>query len=208
MQQRWLCGNCHSLNDATWRHCYACRADRASGETRDPRGSPEGPGVAAAPRASPNVLMAAGFGLAAALVALLAWDWWEGSMGGTGRLYGRGVAYVGEIVGIAAGAGVLFGARGRTSFVMVLISVALTIGALVVGEYLLMSRWLGGWFGSQLNGPSTRFVALDPGELIAWIPTWLALAPLRPVTWIVALAAAFFLPWSRLVGHAPRRRED
>jgi hypothetical protein len=129
-------------------------------------------------------------------------------MGGTGQLYGRGVAYVGEIVGIAAGAGVVFGARGRTSFVMVLISVALTIGALFVGEYLLMSRWLGGWLGSQLNGGFGRAPTFDPGELVAWLPTWLALAPLRPLTWLVALVVAFFLPWSRLVGHAPRRRED
>jgi hypothetical protein len=208
MQQRWLCGNCHSLNDAEWRHCYACRTDRAAGETFDPRGSPEGPGLAAAPHAPPNVLTATGFGLAAGLVALVLWYWWEGTMGGTGQLYGRGVAYVGEIVGIAIGAGVVLGARGRTSFTMVLISVALTVGALVIGEYLLMSRWLGSWLGSQLNGGFGRAPTLDPGELIIWLPTWLALAPLRPVTWIVALAVAFFLPWSRLVGRAPVRRPD
>ena len=203
MQQRWLCGNCHSLNDAAWPRCYACRADRATGETRDPRGSPEGPGVAAAPPPSPNVLMASGFGLAAALVALLAWYWWEGTMGGTGRLYGRGIPYVGEIVGIATGAAVVVGARGRTSFAIVVISVALTIGALVIGEYLLISRWL----GEQFATPSSRLVAADPASVVAWFPAWLSVAPLRPVTWIVAVGVAFLLPWSRLVGPAPARRD-
>ncbi|TMC66371.1 MAG: hypothetical protein E6J17_00370 [Chloroflexi bacterium] len=200
MQQLWNCAKCHSLNEATTKRCYRCRAERATHEYVDPRGSPEGPGVAADPPRDPSILGASIFGVAAAGLAIAAWYWLDGASRGY-PLFGRYYYWLGIIVGVVVGFGTTLGGRGRTSFPIVLLSVGLTFLALVVGEYLLVSRYLAG----QFNAPSSRIILIQPSDVIAGLPNYLKLTPLRPLTWIGAVLAAFIEPWYRLVGRTDRR---
>jgi hypothetical protein len=201
MQQLWNCAQCHSLNEATTKRCYRCRADRATQEYVDPRGSPEGPGVAAIPSRDPSIFGALIFGLAAAFLAVGLWTWLDSAM----RSYPYGVGgfyfYVGIIVGVIVGFGTILGGRGRTSFPIVLLSVALTFLALVIGEYVLISRYLAG----QVYAPTSRLILIVPSDVIAGLPDYLRQAPLRPLTWVGALAIAFLEPWYRLVGRTDRK---
>jgi hypothetical protein len=203
MQQLWMCGQCHSLNEATARRCYRCRADRATQEYVDPRGSPDGPGIAAVPARDPSILGALILGLAAAAASTGLWYWWDTGIGPSGGFLGRGFVYIGSIVGIAIGFGTTLGGRGRTSFPIVVLSVLLTLLALVVGEYLLVSHYVAG----QFNAPSNRLVLIDPSDAVAAFPDFLKQSPFRPLMWAFALLAAFFQPWYRLVGRTDRPRD-
>lgn len=201
MQQLWNCAKCHSLNEATTKRCYRCRADRTTQEYVDPRGSLDSPGVAAVPPPGPSILAALIFGLAAAFLAVAAWT----ALDGADRTYAGGLggfsSYVGIVVGVIVGLGTIIGARGRTSFPIVLLSVALTFLALVIGQYVLVSRFIAG----QFNAPSSGLILIQPSDAIAGLPDYLKLAPLRPLTWVAALLIAFLEPWYRLVGRTDRR---
>ncbi len=202
MQQLWMCGRCHSLNEATSRNCYRCRADRASQEYQDPRGSPDGPGIAAVPAKDPSLIGATLLGLAGAASALVLWYWWDTSTAGARPfLVNRSFWYVGLFVGIIIGFGTILGGRGRTSFPIVLVSVCLTVATLVIGEYLLISNHV----YNQVHVPTNRLVTLAPHEVIANLPAYIAEAQLRPFAWLGALTAAFLLPWNRLVGNTNKR---
>ena len=201
MQQLWNCAKCHSLNEATTKRCYRCRADRATQEYVDPRGSPDGPGIAAIPARDPSIFGALLFGLAAAFLAVGLWTWLDSAMRSYPYGLGRFYFYVGILVGVIVGFGTILGGRGRTSFPIVLLSVGLTFLALVVGEYVLVSRFLAG----QFNAPSSRLILIVPSDVVSGLPDYLKLAPLRPLTWVGALAIAFLEPWYRLVGRTDRK---
>ena len=201
MQQLWNCANCHSLNEATTKRCYRCRADRATQEYVDPRGSPEGPGVAAIPSRDPSIFGALIFGLAAAFIAIAGWTWLDAAARAYPGPIGRYYFYLGVIVGVVVAFGTILGGRGRTSFPIVLLSVTLTFLALILGEYVLISRYLAG----QVYAPTGRLILIVPGDVIAGLPDYLRQAPLRPLTWVGALAIAFLAPWYRLVGRTDRK---
>src|SRR5215218_3031406 len=44
VDQVWLCGSCHSLNNASVKRCYKCRTERSAGEVVDQTGSVDAPG--------------------------------------------------------------------------------------------------------------------------------------------------------------------
>jgi hypothetical protein len=201
MQQLWNCAKCHSLNEATTKRCYRCRADRATQEYVDPRGSPDGPGIAAIPARDPSIFGALLFGLVAACLALAAWTWLDSAVRTYPGFLGRFYFWLGVIVGAVIALGTILGGRGRTSFPIVLLSVALTFLTLVIGEYVLISRFIAG----QFNAPSSRLILIVPGDVIANLPDYLKLAPLRPLTWVGALLIAFLGPWYRLVGRTNPR---
>jgi hypothetical protein len=201
MQQLWNCANCHSLNEATTKRCYRCRADRATQEYMDPRGSPEGPGVAATPPRDPSIFGALIFGLAAAFIAIAGWTWLDAAARAYPGPIGRYYFYLGVIVGVVVAFGTILGGRGRTSFPIVLLSVTLTFLALVLGEYVLISRYLAG----QVYAPTSQLILIVPGDVIAGLPDYLRQAPLRPLTWVGALLIAFLGPWYRLVGRTDRK---
>jgi hypothetical protein len=195
MQQLWNCAKCHSLNEATTKRCYRCRADRATQEYIDPRGSPDGPGVAAIPLRDPSIFGALIFGMVAAVLATALWFWWDVNVP-------RGIFRMSWLVGLAIAIGVTLGGRGRVSFPIVLLSVLLTAAALVAGEYLLIS-----WGLALARGVDTHKIVLaDPKDVVAVLPSVLREVPLRPLLWVVALAAAFLWPWGVLVGSGKRGR--
>jgi hypothetical protein len=194
MTQLWMCGACKSLNEATATRCYHCRTARSAGEVIDRTGAPNAPGRAAVPPRDPSILGALILGLIAAVLATALWYWWDTEMAG-------GYFRISWLVGVSIGVAVTLGGRGRTSFPSVLLSVFLTIVALVVGEYLLISQGI-----ALANGVDSRKIVMaDPGEVIDMLPRVLAEVPLRPLLWLVAIAAAFVGPWGRLVGPAPKR---
>jgi hypothetical protein len=105
----------------------------------------------------------------------------------------RGVFFAALLVGFAVATATVIGARGRTSFLVVLVSGLLTIGSVAAGEYLIVS--------SAISPPGTTgFVVQPPDEVWPALLASLPEAPLRPVLWVLAVAEGFGIPWSRLVG--------
>jgi hypothetical protein len=197
MTERWMCVSCHSLNDAAAKRCYKCRTPRASGEYHDTSGRAGAPGVNAVPPRDPSLIggILGGLILGAAVTAL--WIWFDFNMT-------RGFFYLSWLVGTAIAIGVVVGGRGRTSFPLVLFSVLLTALALVVGEYLIISRVLAIEAGIE----TSKIAIARPEDVADALPRLIADAPLRPVLWLIALLAAWGIPWARLVGPAPARRTD
>jgi hypothetical protein len=194
MQQYWKCGQCRSLNDATAKQCYRCHARRSVSEEVDTTGSLVAPGRAATPLRDPSLLGALLIGLAAAAASTAVWYWFD-------AYAGLGYFKLSWLVGVSIGAAVTIGGRGRTSLPSVILSVLLTIAALTVGEYLLISHGLALVFSSHPDA----LVLAEPQKVLELLPAILTEVPLRPVLWIVAIVAAFVGPWSRLVGPSPTR---
>ena len=57
----------------------------------------------------------------------------------------------------------------------------------------------------MIGRSSSRIILIQPSDVIAGLPNYLKLTPLRPLTWIGAVLAAFIEPWYRLVGRTDRR---
>jgi hypothetical protein len=197
MQQLWNCAKCHSLNEATTKRCYRCRADRATQEYIDPRGAPDGPGVDAIPIRDPSLFGAMIFGLIAAILATVLWYQWD-------AVESHRFIRMSWVVGAGIAVGVVLGGRGRPSFPLVLFSVFLTTVSLIVGEYLIISHVLATEAGQQTD----KIVMANPKDVLDALPAILQEAPLRPLLWIVALGTAFLVPWGALVGPGPGRRDD
>ncbi|HEY0444088.1 MAG TPA: hypothetical protein VGC90_07695 [Candidatus Limnocylindrales bacterium] len=195
MQQLWMCGECHSLNDAVAKRCYRCSTKRTAAEVVDSSGSPNAPGVSAVAPRDPSLVGALILGLIAAVAATALWYWMDGHLRVGVIIWGP--TFVGTLIGVA----VSLGGRGRTSFPSVLLSVLLTAICLVVGEYLLISRGIALAFGRETD----QIVLASPKQVLDLVPGILANVPLRPVMWAFALIAAFVGPWYRLVGRTPKR---
>lgn len=190
MQQVWLCGNCRSLNNAEARRCYRCRSARSESERLPDGSEPSAPGLAATPRPNPSLFGAMVIGLAVAVTATALWYWFDTST------TGRRALLFSWTIGWAIGLAVLVGGRGRSSTPIVAFSVLLTIGTLVVGEYLLISHYLAVGAGQQVDG----IVVVPPRAVIDALVPALESAPLRPVLWVLAVAGSFVVPWRALVG--------
>jgi hypothetical protein len=119
MNQVWLCGNCHSLNDAAARRCYKCRTERAAAEVIDESGAPNAPGARAVAPRDPSLIGGILVGLIAAVAVTALWYWVDIEVG-------RRYFWLSWFVGAAIGVAVMVGGRGRTSFPLVLFSVILT----------------------------------------------------------------------------------
>jgi hypothetical protein len=193
--QVWLCGSCHSLNDAVAKRCYKCRTPRETGEVRDPSGAAGAPGLAAVAPRDPSLIGGILGGLLVGIPVTALWYWFDFNMTG-------GFFRLSWLVGVGIGFGVVLGGRGRTSFPLVLFSVLLTVVALVVGEYLIVSQIL----AIEGDQTVTGIPVARPEDVADALPALIGDAPLRPVLWVIALVTAWLYPWSRLVGRAPERR--
>jgi hypothetical protein len=203
MNQRWMCASCHSLNDASASRCYRCRSPRATTEYRDASGSPNAPGLAAAPPREPSLIGGILGGLTFGVLVTAVWIWANFNIP-HGIVAGRAFWFVSWLVGAAIAIGVVIGGRGRTSFMLVLFSVLLTAVFLVIGEYLIISDVLAQEAGLDVSG----IPMAQPQDVVDALPGLIGDAPLRPVLWVVALITAWGIPWSRLVGPSPDRRRD
>jgi hypothetical protein len=203
MTERWMCGSCHSLNDASARSCYKCRTPRATGEFRDASGRAGAPGLNAVAPREPSLIGGILGGVILGTLVTALWIWANFNIG-EGILAGRSFYGVSWLVGAAIAFGVVIGGRGRTSFVLVLFSVLLTALALFVGEYLIISRVLAEEAGLDVS----KLVIAQPDDIAKALPRIIEDAPLRPVLWAIALLTAWGIPWARLVGPSPDRRVD
>lgn len=93
-------------------------------------------------------------------------------------------------------AGTALGQR-RVSFALPIISFLLTLAAVVVGEYLIISEQI-----AEAAGPARWDVIqlATINQVRAVAADYLTLDPFRPVLWFLAIAAAWLLPWGVLVG--------
>ena len=197
MTQVWLCSSCHSLNQATAKHCYKCRTPRSTGEYRDTTGASDAPGLRAVPPRDPSLIGGILAGLFVAVVVTAGWVWFDAHAD-------RGFIWASWLVGALIATGVSLGGRGRASFPLVLFSVLLTALALAVGEYLIISQVLADASGQAVTG----IPVAQPQAVLDALPEIIRAVPLRPVLWVVALITAWLIPWSRLVGPGPQRRGE
>lgn len=192
----WACTSCHSLNDDRSKRCYKCREKRTGDapvpvETVRPVYDEWASSKLARPGApvarEPSLLGALLLGTVAACFATAGWVLVEG---GEVR---RGLVYAALIVGFIVAWATVIGARGRTSFLIVLISGLLTIASVAAGEYLIVS--------AMISPPGTTgFVVQPPDEVLPALLDAVKGAPLRPVLWLFAIGEGFAIPWTRLVG--------
>jgi hypothetical protein len=204
----WVCDACLSLNDPRTSACYRCHVKR--GQARPQPlipGATAGPsasiayGTGARPLGEPSALLALAFGLVVTVLATAGWYWLE-----AGIRFGQGrIAWlVGFIVASSVVfAGTMAGHR-RISFILPVISLALTLAAVVVGEYLIISAALASGAGID---PAGSIPVAQPEDVARVVAEYWASDPLRPVLWLVALATAWLVPWGLLVGSDDRDRD-
>ena len=84
------------------------------------------------------------------------------------------------------------GARGRTSFLIILMSTLLAVVAVVAGEYLILSVELAGVV------PGAALVVATPQQVSDAIAGYPRTDPLRIILWLLAVGIAFGIPWGRL----------
>lgn len=188
MDQVWYCGNCRSLNDVRNKVCYACHTKRSASE-QVPEGAAAAGLATAKVAKDPSLFGALLGGLIAAAISLAIWYFLEE---GVARFQGR-MAWV---IGVLIGVGVLVGGRGRSSVLSVVFSAVLTVGTIVLGEYLLISKSLAEASGKVLEG----IAVAPPAAVIDDLSTYISDDPLRPILWFLAIFAAVAIPWRGMVG--------
>ena len=200
----WICDACHSLNDPRNNACYKCRVKR--GEAKPQPVIPGAtPGYAASEfygtpkgdtRAEPSVVLALVVGSAIAMIGTVGWYWLE-----AGIHFGQGRAAwaMGVVIALAVLLGGTLGGRRRVSFILPVISFLLTLAAVGVGEYLIISASLAG--PTDVLGP---IQVAAPEQVAAAIGDYFTSDPLRPLLWFLALAAGWLIPWGVLVGNSPK----
>jgi hypothetical protein len=191
MDQVWYCGHCRSLNEIRNKGCYRCNAKRDDAEVVPEGAALVGLGSGTLPK-DPSMLGAILVGLAVAVVAVGLWYAFEP---GIERFQGR----LAWLIGVAIGFAVLIGGRGRSSLMSVLASVALTIGAVAAGEYLIASRSLADQSELVIDG----LAVAPPAAVLQELATVLGDDPLRPMLWAFAFIAAVAIPWRGLTGDRP-----
>jgi hypothetical protein len=213
----WVCGHCKSINRPSANSCYSCGGAREIVAAPDPRMTPppvapatSGPAAVAQP-ASPAMPLAASVesapaGLMAARPApaqpASTTDLLGGLLGGlvaaviaSAIWYGVvvvshfQVGIVAIAVGFIVGQGVVLGARRHGSIALVAVSVALTLLALVVSEYLIVAHFVGQELDVQLD------VAQPPDIILGVVFESLTADPLTLVFWAIALFQAVVIPW-------------
>ena len=224
----WVCNHCRSVNRDAANSCYSCGGVRelmTAPESR-PHAPVAGPSSALpagdAPALVPNmggallarsvsangtageaeVIQRAGpadllggllGGLVAAILATAVWY-------GVVAVSGFQVGIVAIAVGFLVGQGVVIGARRHGSVLLVALSAALTLLALVVAEYLILAHFA----GQQLAAEGLAIEVVQPPDFVISVVTESVQSdPLTLVFWAIALFQAVAIPW-RLLG----RRAD
>ncbi len=199
----WICDQCNSLNDQNNGRCYKCHVKRGEAKPQ-----PVIPGAKVPPAASrelgqppatavrePNLTLAVLIGAAAAVFFTAGWYWFE-----AGIKFGQGRAawLVGLLIAATVVVAGTVGGRRRVSFMLPVISVALTTAAVTAGEYLIISHALAAADVVGLPASTIRLASIDSVTKVAL--AYLSTDPLRPLLWALAVAAAWLLPWGLLAG--------
>lgn len=207
LQGFWVCDACKSLNDPRHSACYKCHVKR--GEARP---QPIIPGATVGPalsetygrgardtRGGPSLMAAGLIGGSMALLLTVLWFWAEaGIRFGQGRI----AWFVGFLIAVTVLLAGTLGGRRRVSFMLPVISFLLTLGAIVAGEYLIISEALANGAGFMDTG---SLVLATPDQIGAVFGDYVTTDPLRPILWVLGLAASWLIPWGVLVGNLAER---
>jgi len=148
----------------------------------------------AQPASSTDILGGLVAGLVAAILAIVVWYAVV-----TISQYQLGIVAI--VVGFLIGQGVLLGASRRGSPVLIGISVALTLLALVISEYLIVVHFV----NEELAAQGAAIDLLQPPGLMAEVVVESVKAdPLTLAFWGIALFQAFTIP-ARLLGRSRAR---
>jgi len=207
MTNNWVCDACHSLNDARASSCYKCKVKRGNavpqaiipGATPPPAVSRAIGAPVSANRAGSSLVAALVIGAAAAVVCIGAWYWLEA---GIHLFQGRLAWAIGVVIAVTVLAAATLGGRRRVSFMVPVIAVALTLVVLVAGEFLIISRELADASSTVVPNGSIPIASID--DVADAVGEHLANDPLRPILWILAIGAAWLIPWGALVGSSGR----
>jgi hypothetical protein len=208
----WVCERCKSINRERSVTCYSCGASRgavqvepasqaAFGAGPGPapagaEGAPESVGFAAAPMpAAPSDLPAGpgnllGGVIGGVVAAIFAAGVWYGVV----TITEYQVGFVAIAIGWIVGQGVVLGARGRGSILLIPVSVILTLLALATSEYLIVHHFV-----------SEEFTGVPFPDLelaVDFVTASLQDDPLTLVFWGIALIPAVSVPWG-LVSRSP-----
>jgi hypothetical protein len=150
-----------------------------------------GAAVAAAPIAPEPVLPGAAGGIAGGLVgglvtAVVAAGLWYAVVSITNWQIGLVAIAVGWLVGT----GVRFGAGGRGSVPLAAIGGILTLGSLVVSEYLIIHHWV----SEDIGAANVIDVIQPPSFIIEVVAESVTADPLTLVFWAIALFQGAVIP--------------
>jgi hypothetical protein len=213
MTDFWVCANCRSLNRGRAKACYSCRAPYAPYDAAAGGGPAAGPAPAVAtagtalgstsqpaPAPIPTGPAApagdAGLGILGGVIggatgAVLSTGVWYGVVTATHIQAGIVAIAVGWIVGQAV---VL--AAGRAAVSLVPVSVAWTLVALVVAQYLIAVQFINELLDA--NGVAVHLPILaGPADVLDTVWNWLQYDPLTLLFWGIALFEAVVIPWRR-----------
>ena len=207
LQGYWVCDACKSLNDPRHTACYKCHVKRG-----DARPQPIIPGATVGPalsetygrgaidtRRGPSLVAAVLIGGSIAVLVTGIWVWAEAGIRiGQGRI----AWFVGFLIAVTVLVAGTLGGRRRVSFMLPVISLLLTLGAIVAGEYLIISGTLANAAGFVDSG---TLVIATPDEVGAAFGDYVTADLLRPILWLLGLAASWLIPWGVLAGNG---RED
>lgn len=199
----WVCARCGASNVEGTATCFSCGAPPGADEAAVPRtdatgqpaaafATPAGPTLAA-PTFEPVVPGAVGLvggvvgGLVAAIAASAVWY-------AVVVLSNWQIGLVAVAVGWLVGQGVVFGAEGRPSIVLVAVSAVLTALALAVSEYLIVFHFV----SQELEalGAGGALSLIQPfAFMIEVVVESLSADPLTLVFWGIALFEAVVIPY-------------
>ena len=207
MTGNWVCDACHSFNDVRAGACYKCHVKRGkavpqaiiTGATPPPSVSAAIGGPAIVDRRGSSLVLAVLVGAAATVASIAAWYWLEA---GIHLFQGRLAWAIGLLIAIAVLTAGTLGARRRVSFMIPVIAVVLTVIAVVVGEFLIISRELADT--SAITVPKGSIPIAPVQDVLDALGSHIADDPLRPILWILAISAAWLIPWGALVGSGDR----
>jgi hypothetical protein len=218
MTDFWVCASCRSLNRGRAKACYSCRApyapyDAAAGAATGGAATAAGATTTAtATRADPASTFPAGqtpipvraggpaddagLGIIGGVIggaigAVLSTALWYGVVTATHIQAGIVAIAVGWIVGQAV---VL--AAGRATISLVPVSVAWTLAALLVAQYLIAVRIINELLDANQVGVHLPILAA-PSDALDTLWNWLQYDPLTLLFWGIALFEAVVIPWRR-----------
>lgn len=209
MTGNWVCDACHSFNDAGSSGCYKCHVKRGRAVPQPIIAGAAPPTSVTASIGAPasfdrdgsSLALAILVGAAAMVASIAAWYWLEA---GIHLFQGRLAWAIGLVIAVTVLMAGTLGGRRRVSFMIPVIAVVLTGIAVVVGEFLIISRELADTSGNALPKGSIPIAPVQ--DVIDALGSHLASDPLRPILWILAIGAAWLIPWGALVGSSDRAR--
>lgn len=195
----WICEECNWANPDSVTECRSCGTPHHADQSAPPEwaaqpawGIPSGAGDAAT-RPSPMNGLVGGLalGTGAAVIAAIAWYL-------VVVMSGSQIAFVAIVIGWFVGSAVVWGARGRVSVPLLVVSPLLTLLALAVSEYLIIYHLV----TQELGIVADLLQPLD--VMIEIVIESVTAEPITLVFWAIALGAAAWIPFRAMREQGPQ----